>query len=423
MDFVLVLLILVVVVGLAGMAVVFIVKNLLYVCPPNRVLIFSGRRRVVSGRTFGYRAIKGGRAYRIPLLETVGEMDISNMNIEVVVTNAYSTGGIPLTVNGVANVKIASHEPLLGNAIQRFLGMDRRRIERIAKETLEGNLRGVLSQLTPEQVNEDKLAFAEKLLEEAEQDLGKLGLSLDTLKIQSVSDDMGYLDSIGRKKSAELMRSSMIAEVEAKALAVVRNAENRQRARIAELDANINIVKAETERRIADALTRRDAKIAEEVGQVQAMVASAEAELKAQTARVEQVKRQLLADVLEPARAEMEAAQARARGQAQKIIEDAKATASVMEQIILAWKKGGPNAKDIFLMQKLEKMLSSLVGTIQGIHVGRLTMLPSGADSTSTRAVRLVEELKGALGVDLPAAFDRLTATEEPTPGSAPKPA
>ena len=78
------------------------------------------------------------------------------MLIEVAVQGAYSKGGIPLNVHGVANVKIAGEQPVLDNAIERFLGVDRARIMAIAKETLEGNLRGVLATLTPEEVNEDK---------------------------------------------------------------------------------------------------------------------------------------------------------------------------------------------------------------------------------------------------------------------------
>ena len=159
-----------------GLAVMMVAKNLVYIAGPNEVLIFSGRKTQVGARKFiGYRTIKGGRGFRIPLIETVDRIDLTNMVIDVSVTNAYSKGGIPLKVQGVANVKIAGHEPYLGNAVERFLGRDRRSIIKVAKDTLEGNLRGVLSQLTPEQVHEDKISFAEKLLEEAEHDLSRLG--------------------------------------------------------------------------------------------------------------------------------------------------------------------------------------------------------------------------------------------------------
>ena len=164
-----------------------ILRKLLYICGPNEVLVFSGRPSQIGNRTVGYRIVKGGRGWRTPLIEQVNKVDLSNMAVEVSVTGAYSKGGIPLNVQGVANLKIAGVQPMLDNALQRFLGRPRKEIIQVAKETLEGNLRGVLSQLTPEEVNEDKLTFAEKLQEEAEQDLRKLGLTLDVLKIQNLS--------------------------------------------------------------------------------------------------------------------------------------------------------------------------------------------------------------------------------------------
>ena len=406
---------------LAGVAVVctvaalLVARNLLYVCPPNQILVFSGGIHRIGDRTVGYRYVKGGRAFRVPLLEKVDALDLTNMIIEVNVQNAYSKGGIPLAVQGVANVKVASHEPRIHNGLERFIGKSRAQLERIAKETLEGNLRGVLSQLTPEQVNEDKIAFAEKLLEEAEQDLSRLGLELDTLKVQNVYDEVGYLNSIGRKQSADLIRRSKIAEAQAKAESITRDASNRQSARIAELEAEREIVRAATEKRVADTVTRRDAMIAEEVGKVKAAIARAESELKAQTARVEQARRQLQADVVAPAQAAMEAAEADARGAAQKIVEDGKATVAVLEQMIAAWKAAGPDARDVFLVQKLDVMLRTLMSTVGEIQVDRVTMLPAGA-SRARGTVQFVEEMKAALGVDLTGVVERLGAHREIAP-------
>jgi flotillin len=160
-----------------GFVLMLVVKSLLHICAPNEVLIFSGGQRAApNGRKVGYRIIKGGRAIRIPLFETVDRMDLTNMPIEVQVQSAYSKGGIPLNVHGIANVKVAGEQPVLDNAIERFLGVGRDKIMAVAKETLEGNLRGVLATLTPEEVNEDKIKFAQSLLDEAEDDLRRLGL-------------------------------------------------------------------------------------------------------------------------------------------------------------------------------------------------------------------------------------------------------
>src|SRR5690606_38362800 len=131
----------------------------------------------------------------------------------VKVENAFSRGGTPLEVQGIANVKIASDPPqVFNNAVERLLDLELTEVHRIAKDTLEGNLRGVLATLSPEEVNEDRLKFANELIEEADADLKRLGLQLDMLKIQNVTDRTGYLDSIGRAKNAEILRIAARSE-------------------------------------------------------------------------------------------------------------------------------------------------------------------------------------------------------------------
>lgn len=392
---------------LLGGAAVGLANNLLYICEPNEVLIFSGRRRRTEQGVAGYRIIKGGRGFRMPLIERVDRLDLTNMIIEVETHGAYSKGGIPLNIQGVANIKIAGHEPVLGAAVERLLGKPREEIAKMAKDVLEGNLRGVLSRLTPEEVNEDKISFAEKLLEEAEHDLGKLGLALDTMKIQNVWDERGYLDSIGRKQSAEIIKKSRIAEAKAKAAAIMRDADNRQRARLQQVDAEEQIAVANAERRVMDARTRASAMVAEQEGAVKAEIAKTTAALEAEEARVEKVRLQLEADVIEPARASMDAGLNEAKGRSAKILEQGRATVHVLDDMIKVWQEAGPSARDIFLMQKLNGVMEQLVSTVGTVKVDKITMLPKGGDGggsgdTARRAVRLVEELKGAIGVDLP---------------------
>lgn len=387
------------VVAVLGTAFTTIVNNLLYICQPNEVLIFSGRGER------GYDVIKGGRRVRIPIIETVDRLDLTNMIIDVHIENAYSAGGIPLTVQGVANIKIGSQEHVLGHAVERLIGKNREEIQRMAKDILEGTLRGVLAKLTPEQVNEDKMAFAETLLRESEADLTRMGLVLDTMKVQNVHDDRGYLNSIGRIQSADIIRKARIAEANARAEATFRDAENRQRARLSEVEAEGQIARASAERRVQDALTRAQAMIAEQRGIVTAEIAKAEASIKVEEARVDQVRKRLEADVIEPARAAMAADVNAAQGRSASILEEGSATVNVLREMIGVWKAAGPDARDIFLMQKMESVMGALVETIDDVQVQRLTMLPGGAggsDQTAVKAVKLVEELKAAIGVDLP---------------------
>ena len=193
------------------------------------------------------------------------------------------------------------------------------------------------------------------------------------------------------------------AEARAKAEAIVRDSENRRRARLQQVQAEEQIAVAQAERRVADARTRADALIAEQQGIVQAQIAKAEAAMEAEEARVEQVRRQLEADVIEPARASMEAGINDARGRSAKILEEGRATVQVLEEMIKVWEESGDSARDIFLMQKLQTIMESMVDTIGAVKVDKITMLPEGdSGGTARNAVRLVEELKGALGVDLP---------------------
>src|SRR4051794_22742640 len=117
-------LILVGAVGILGalLVIAFIISRIIYICPPNEVLIFSGSHRKLGtvDRTVGYRVVQGGRGMRIPLIEVVDRMNLTNMVIELRVQGAYSRGGIPLNVQGVANVKVSSKPAQLANAIERF---------------------------------------------------------------------------------------------------------------------------------------------------------------------------------------------------------------------------------------------------------------------------------------------------------------
>jgi len=402
-------------VGLAfAIAISMVVKRLLYICQPNEVLIFSGGQTASpNGRRVGYRIIKGSRSIRKPLFETVDRMDLTNMPIEVSVTSAYSKGGIPLNVHGIANVKIAGEQPVLDNAIERFLGVPRNNIMSVAKETLEGNLRGVLATLTPEEVNEDKIKFAQSLLAEAEDDLRRIGLELDTLKIQDVSDDVGYLDSIGRRQSAEVQKRALIAEARSKSEAAVRAASNRQETESSQLDAQLGTLRADNARRVTDAKTRAAAMVAEAKGQVSSRLARAEAELEVQRARIEQVRRQLQADVLEPARAQKAAAEAAATGQASQIIEQGRATARALEEIAGSWRRAGAGARQVFLMQKVDGLMRIVMATVSDLKVRKLTVLGglgNGAGDVTGKVIAASEQLKAATGVDLLRAIqDRMT--------------
>ena len=136
----------------AGFGILLLIlRRFLFICTPNEILVFSGRRHVLpDGTVSGYKILHGGRGFRVPFLETVDRMDMRLFPVEVAVQNAYSKGGIPLSVHAIANVKIASRDAGVRNAVERFLNASPAQIAVAAQQTLEGVLREVVSQLTPE---------------------------------------------------------------------------------------------------------------------------------------------------------------------------------------------------------------------------------------------------------------------------------
>jgi flotillin len=419
---------LLVLLGIGALAVVsigFVVSRLIYICQPNMVLVFSGTHRRIGSRQLGYRLVQGGRGIRIPLLEKVDSMDLTNMIIDIHVAGAYSKGGIPLTIQGVANVKVASEEPAVANAIERFLGKPRQEIVRVAKETLEGNLRGVLATLTPEEVNHDRVKFAQSLLHEADHDLKRLGLVLDTLKIQNVSDDKGYLNSIGRKQSAELQMRSRVAEVENQALAAERAAKNFEDREIARLEAQFSISQAEAQRRILEAQTKKDALVAEERARVSSEVARVKAERAVQTARIEQVRLKLQADRVKPAEAKLQMMISNAQGASARIVEEGKATARSLEEIAKTYLAAGDHARQVFVAQKLSQLVDRVLSTVGSGTVDKITLLDSrlgqGGGDFVTKATVASEQLKETLGVDLPALLMRVAGGVPPSAGALPE--
>lgn len=395
----------------AGAAVVVVVlfllylmiKKLLYVATPNEVLVFSGTTRKVNGQNVPYRFVRGGRSMRKPLIEKVDRMDLSMFTVMVNVEQAFTKGGIPLNVQGVANVKLPGEEPLLTNAVVRFLGRSREEIYHIAKETLEGNLRGVLASLTPEQVNEDKTRFAQTLVEEAEHDMGRIGLVLDTLKIQNVYDTVNYLSSIGRIRSASLNQRQAVAEVQAKADAEVQQAANWCASEVAKINAQVEIAKEENNRRIVDATSKREAVIQESKGQVLAQIAQVRADIQRQLARGPQVQRRLEADVVQPALAAQRAAEETARGDAATTIERGRAEAASLEKLVEAYRSGGRGARDVLALQNLLPLLSNVAGSEHRLELKKVSLIPSDAPGSNgaRAAIGASEQVRAATGVDL----------------------
>ena len=415
--------------GLGLVAVVVIVmlivtiKNLIVIAPPNEAAVLTGRNRLLSdGKKVGYRSITGGRTFRVPIIERVQELNLETIPIEVFVSNAFSKGNIPLNVEAIANVKIASQpEWVFNNAVERLLGKTDEEIRALAQDTLTGNLRGVLATLTPEAVNEDRLGFAKALSEDAGEDLASLGFHLDVLKIQNVSDERGYLEAIGREKSAEAIRQAEIAEAQAEADTREARAEARRRAEVREAAASIKVSEARNELRVRQAELDREGETAEKIARVKAQEAEVEAETILEEKRVEREAQRLHADVVEPAKAEKMAAFARAEAEAAPILERGKAQVEVLRRLYAEVGAGGDAAFAVFMAEKLPELLEIAVGAVEGVDIDRVVVMDGGAGQGVSNALNqrvkgaygTMEGLASVLGLDIQKVLKKAVGDEE----------
>jgi flotillin len=386
------------------------VTRFLYLCKPNEILIFSGRnRKLTDGRTVGYRVIFAGWAIRRPFLENVERMDMSLISVNMSMQGAYSEGGIPLSMHAVANIKVSSKKDVVGNAIERFLGRNRAEIARVAKETLEGHLRGVLAQMTPEEVNEDRLKFATQMKEEAETDLEKLGLHMDTLKIQHVSDERDYLESIGRKRIAEILQEAEVAESDASRAAEEAESVARARGEVAKTNARAAVQAKANELRQIRAELDAEAKSEEERAKAAAEEARAYAEQELQRIRGELEQLRLEADVTIPAQAARKVRELQAAGDAARIAADGEAQAQALAAIADAWAATKGHAMDMYILQHLDDIFGQVARAAGRLDVGEVNLVDSGDGSTMRAYLAaypgaisgLLEQVSNTIGVDI----------------------
>ena len=415
-------------VALAVFFVILIVRSLIVICPPNRVAVISGRKRTLSdGRTVGYRILKGGRTLRIPLIERVAWMDLNTIPLEVSVTNAYSKGAIPLNVQGIANVKVSSGEGLLENAAERFLHVDHMHIGKIAKETLEANLRGVLATMSPEEVNEDRLKFSHQLIDEADDDIKTLGLELDVLKIQNVTDDVNYLESVGRRLTAQVKRDARVAEADREAESEQAEASARRAAQVAQIEADKKIVEEQNALRVRTAELEAISRAREEEALVAGETAKAVASQELETERIELEKRRVEADVVVPARAELEARQLQAQAEAATIVEDGKAQVEVFKRLTDQYQAAGADGHDVLVLNMLPDLIDKIVATVQNVSIDRVAVVDTGGGGGNgdgngdgsrggipglmsqlpASLVAMTEQIEAATGVDILASLRR----------------
>jgi flotillin len=358
---------------------IYLWRAFLYICRPNEVLVVSGKRTVLpGGDKLNFAVIQAGRHWRVPFVQTVNRMDVRLIPIELAVTKVLSNGGIPLDVHAIANVKITSDVAYVHNAVERFLGLPPENIRLSAKQTLEGVLRGVISQLTPEQVNEDRIEFANKLLEITSDDFNKMGLHLDTLKIQRVEDEAQYLVNIARTQIANAIRDAENAESIANQEVAQEEAAARQLAEVAQKQAQIGIAQKRNQLRALVGQLEGQAQSVEREAKVAGEQARAEAEQELQSLRKELETKRLHAEVVLPAEAQRAAAALIADGEAAPRRAQGETAAQVIRLMAEALKSAGPQAREMFVLSQLDTLVAKVAEKVQGLQIAQVQVVDGG---------------------------------------------
>jgi flotillin len=235
-------------------AVVFVIFALIFVYAsrvkkvgPNQVMVISGRgegRKDLTGVESKFRIVTGGRSFIWPILERVDDLSLEIMTIDITTPDVPTVQGVPVTVDGVAQVKIGSDENSIRTAAIQFLSKTQDEIRHVAHETLAGHLRAILGTLTVEQLYRDREAFAQKVQEVSGDDMASMGLEIVSFVIKDISDVEGYLEALGRPRIAQVKRDAAIGEAEAERDATIESAKARQAGESAKYEAETKIAES-----------------------------------------------------------------------------------------------------------------------------------------------------------------------------------
>jgi len=267
----------------------------------------------------------------------------------------------------------------------------------------------VLATLTPEELNEDRLKFARQLEASAGPDLEKLGLELDVLKIQHVSDDRNYLESIGRQRIAEILRTAEVAESDASRTAEQAEAAARARGEVAMTNAQAAVQRKQNELRQIKAEVDAEARSEEVRAEAAGQQARAEADLELQKIRGDLEQLRLEAEVRIPAEVEQQVRELFAAGQAATIAADGDAMAASLAEVAAAWRDSGGRAMDMFVLQHLDQIFGDVATAAGRMKVREVNLIDGGdgktipayASSYPATMAALLEQVTRTLGVDI----------------------
>jgi flotillin len=371
----------------------------------------------------GVKVVVGGGTIVMPLLNRVGRLKLTARQINVSLSDAVTSQGIKVQVQGVATFKIGRDVESLRNAAERFLDAKPEQVDSIVKNVLEGSLRSIVGTLTIEELIRDRQKLLQQVQDAAKGDLATSGLQIDAFTIQSFSDESNYIELLGQQSVSTVTRDARMVKATTDQEAAVREAEAQQIKINAARDVSLR--EAETKTQVAAAQARADQAGPLAAAEAQQEVVRKQTEL-AQLA-AERKEMELLSSTVKPAAAEAQAVIAKAEGDKRARIAAAEADAETTRleggaeaQIVLT--KGEAEAKALAMRADaykqfneaaiIQTVLSALPDIVRAAaepmgHIDSLTVMSAdGASDIVKNATRAMIEsttaIKGLTGLDVP---------------------
>lgn len=412
---------------------------------PNEALIVSGG--CCGSRSKTTRV--GGWAWAWWLVTDVQRLSLEVMTLNPVCENVETAQGVPLTVTGVAQVKIMKNADLLQTASEQFLGKKEHEIKSTVLQTLEGHLRAILGTLTVEEVYKDRDQFASLVREVAAPDVGRMGIEILSFTIKDVYDNVTYLASLGKAQTAAVKRDAEIGVAQANRDAGIREAECEKAAmdvkyntdtkiednsrafklQKAHFDKEVNTAKAEAQLAYELQAAKIQQKIRNEEIQIQVVERRKQIEIEEQEIRRKE--KELMSTVKLPAEAEAYKVQTIAEGKRTQTVESARAEAERVRLIgasearaieavgraeaekmrmkASAYKQYGDAAIMALVLEALPQIAAEVAAPLA--KTDEIVLL-GGADKTTTEVNKLLGQLPPAVaaltGVDVTGALGKI---------------
>ncbi len=428
-------------------------------CPSDKIMVIYGQvGQNKDGTNRSAKCIHGGAAFVLPVIQAYEFLDLTPISISVDLKNALSRQNIRIDVPSRFTVGISTEPGIMQNAAERLLGLKLTEIQELSRDIIFGQLRLIIATMDIEEINADRDKFLEAISRNVESELKKIGLRLINVNVTDITDESGYIASLGKeaaakaindaKKSvAEKDRDGSIGEAQANMTERVEVSKSNSEAIEGENAAKMAIAMSNAALREKEAEALRIATTAEKIQAARALEEAYAAEQEAETARSAKEKATLEADVIIGAEiekrkielaAEAEAEQIRrkAQGDADAIYAKMAAEAKGMEEIltrqaagfekIVAAAGGDANAAlKLMIADKLEDLMRVQVDAIKNIKIDKVTVWDGGnnKDGKSSTAnflsglmqsVPPLQEVFDMAGMELPEMLGK--KKEEATP-------